>query len=85
MIDALVMTRMGTGGLVERRRDTSDNRLVRIHLTDAGRALARPLADSLDELERQLAAGLTDAEPATLLRLMDRVSANARAPARGGE
>ena len=71
-------TRMTAAGLVFRQRDTSDNRLVRLHLTDAGRALSGPLAEDLELIEERLTAGLSAAERKTLLRLMDRVSTNAR-------
>jgi len=72
-------TRMASAGLVVRRRDKTDNRLVRLYLTPEGRAVAGPLRADVDELEAQLVAGLTDEERATLLALMARVTGNARA------
>jgi DNA-binding MarR family transcriptional regulator len=72
-------TRMGAAGLLERRRDTSDRRLVRLHLTEAGRALAGPMAAELAEVEQRLTSGLTTREAAQLLTLMERVAGNAGA------
>lgn len=71
-------TRMSAAGLLERRRDTVDHRLVRLHLTDAGRALAGPMAADLADVERQLTRGLTERETAQFLTLMERVADNAR-------
>jgi DNA-binding MarR family transcriptional regulator len=72
-------TRMASAGLVVRRRDTTDNRLVRLYLTPDGRALVGPLRADVDQLEAQLVTGLSDTERATLLALMARVTGNARA------
>jgi len=72
-------TRMNAAGLLVRRRDTSDNRLVRLHLTEKGLALAGPLAGDLELIEERLTKGLTAAERKTLLRLMERISTNAHA------
>jgi DNA-binding MarR family transcriptional regulator len=71
-------TRMASAGLLVRRRDETDNRLVRLYLTDSGRALLDPLQGDLAEIEDRLTAGLSPKERATLLALMDRVTANAR-------
>jgi MarR family transcriptional regulator, organic hydroperoxide resistance regulator len=60
-------TRMTTAGLLTRRRDERDNRLVRLWLTDAGRALREPVEAERRRLDDQLTAGLTAAERAQLL------------------
>ncbi|GAA4263005.1 MarR family winged helix-turn-helix transcriptional regulator [Dactylosporangium darangshiense] len=72
-------TRMASAGLLVRRRDLADNRLVRLFLTDSGRDLSDPLNGDLEDIEARLTAGLSENERATLLALMDRVTANARA------
>lgn len=69
--------RMATAGLLEKTRDKTDNRLVRLHLTDAGHALLDPLADSMTQIEERLTHGLTAEERTTLLDLMQRVIDNA--------
>ncbi len=71
-------TRMAAAGLLVRRRDETDNRLVRLYLTDSGRALLGPMQADLAEIEDRLTAGLSPEEHATLLALMDRVTDNAR-------
>lgn len=72
-------TRMSAAGLLTRQRDTADNRLVRLYLTDAGRKVCGPLAKDLDQIEQRLVQGLSARERATLMRLIDRVSDNAQA------
>jgi DNA-binding MarR family transcriptional regulator len=71
--------RMTTAGLLVRRRDERDNRLVRLHLTDDGRALQKPIEEELGNLEQQLTAGLTDAEMRELMSSLSRVADNASA------
>src|SRR5690348_7942685 len=59
-------TRMTAAGLLTRRRDGADNRLVRLHLTDAGRAVQGAVQDELRALETAVTAGFTEAEKAVL-------------------
>lgn len=66
-------TRMAATGLLERRRDDQDNRLVRLWLTDTGRALRDPVEAERRHLEDQLLADLTDAERAHLLAILAKV------------
>lgn len=75
--------RMTTAGLVTRRRDDRDNRLVRLYLTDAGRALREPVEKELRALEQQLTADLSADELHALMASLSRVADNARAM--GGE
>lgn len=70
--------RMTAAGLLTRRRDTRDNRLVRLYLTDAGRALQEPVEQELRLLETQLTAGLGGEETRELLALLTRVADNAQ-------
>lgn len=69
--------RMTAAGLLVRRRDDRDSRLVRLYLTDAGRALREPVEKELHELELQIIAGLKPDEVATLIRLLHHVVDNA--------
>lgn len=69
--------RMTAAGLLTRRRDTEDNRLVRLYLTDAGRALQEPVEQELLLLEKRLTAGLSGEEVRGLLAALTRVSDNA--------
>lgn len=71
--------RMTTAGLLIRRRDDRDNRLVRLYLTDAGRALREPVEKEMRTLEKQLTAGLGAAQVRDLMALLTRVTENAHA------
>lgn len=71
-------TRMTAAGLVERRRDADDHRLVRIHLTEDGRSLVEHIDAALKIVDERLLDGLSKADRETLLDLMGRVTANAR-------
>lgn len=66
-------TRMSTVGLLVRRRDERDNRLVRLWLTDAGRALREPVEAERRALEETVTAGLTDTERAHLMSALEKI------------
>lgn len=70
-------TRMSASGLLVRRRDETDNRLVRLYLTDAGRALWGPVQREIADVEERLTEGFSDRERATFVKLMNRFAANA--------
>jgi MarR family transcriptional regulator, organic hydroperoxide resistance regulator len=53
-------TRMDTAGLLRRRRDPKDARLVRLYLTDRGRAAHGPIEDERLRLQERALAGLSD-------------------------
>lgn len=72
-------TRMAAADLLVRRRDDVDNRLVRLYLTDAGRALRGPVTADREELERAITQGLTVVELDQLAAVLGKVLANARA------
>lgn len=59
--------RMSEAGLLTRRRDERDNRLVRLWLTDAGRALREPVEAERRLLEERVTRELTAAEREHLL------------------
>jgi DNA-binding MarR family transcriptional regulator len=66
-------TRMAEAGLLERRPDPHDNRLVRLWLTDAGRALQEPIESERRHLEDQLTATLTKSERTHLIRALTKI------------
>ena len=70
-------TRMAAAGLLTRRRDDPDNRLVRLYLTDAGRAVREPVERELARVAAHLTAGLTEAERRTLVTALAKVGDNA--------
>jgi DNA-binding MarR family transcriptional regulator len=59
-----VVTGLERAGLVHRERDSADARLVRVWLTEAGRALREPVSRLWYESERTFWGGLTDGERA---------------------
>jgi MarR family transcriptional regulator, organic hydroperoxide resistance regulator len=68
-------TRMEAAGFLERRPDERDARLVRLHLTDLGRSVRKPLERELEQLRQQATANLTAAQrrefEAALARMVD--------------
>lgn len=67
---------MESGGLVERRADESDQRVTRVHLSDAGRALAEEVRAALTGHIPVAMAALAPEERAELARLLDKLSAS---------
>jgi MarR family transcriptional regulator, organic hydroperoxide resistance regulator len=65
--------RMTAAGLLTRRRDPRDARLVRLWLTVAGRALQAPVEAERDLIEQQVTASLTDAEREALVSALSKV------------
>jgi MarR family transcriptional regulator, organic hydroperoxide resistance regulator len=61
---AIVRTanRMEATGLLTRRRDVKDARLVRLYLTEHGRAVYGPIEDERLRLQERALAGLSDAQ-----------------------
>jgi MarR family transcriptional regulator, organic hydroperoxide resistance regulator len=70
-------TRMTNAGLVIRRRDVQDNRLVRLWLTDAGRSLQQPIESEREAIEAQVTAHLSKSERAHLMRALAKVHQSA--------
>jgi DNA-binding MarR family transcriptional regulator len=68
-------TRMEAAGFLERRPDERDARLVRLHLTDLGRSVRKPLERELEQLRQQATANLTAAQrrefEAALAKMVD--------------
>ena len=82
-------TRMETAGLLTRRHDNADGRLVRLHLTDRGRAVEGAVKRERDELERRATVALTPTErrhlQSALAKIIEALShEDVRSPARSG-
>ena len=69
-------TRMEAAGLVTRRRDGRDARLVRLHLTDRGRSVRAALEGELRALEERATATLTATERRHLERALAKIVAS---------
>jgi MarR family transcriptional regulator for hemolysin len=74
------LQRMESAGLVRRERDPDDRRAQQVELTDDGRATFFALLATVHDFDRQLRAGFTDRELATLRRLLGRLVDNAALP-----
>jgi MarR family transcriptional regulator, organic hydroperoxide resistance regulator len=55
-------TRMEATGLLSRRRDPRDARLVRLYLTERGRSLRKAIERELEDLEARATAALDEQE-----------------------
>ncbi len=65
--------RMEASGLLTRRRDDKDRRLIRLYLTDRARSIRAAIETERNELERRATATLTDAERRTLIRILKKI------------
>jgi DNA-binding MarR family transcriptional regulator len=72
-------TRMGAAGLLTRRRDDTDHRLVRLWLTDAGWALREPVEAERRALEDKVTADLTATERKHLMSALGKIQRAAAA------
>jgi DNA-binding MarR family transcriptional regulator len=69
-------TRMEAAGLLRRRPHERDRRLVRLFLTDRGRALREVIDREREELSRRALASLDQDDRAALVRILDHVRRN---------
>ncbi len=63
-------------GLAARARDPEDRRVVRLHLTETGRATAPRLRALLLGLQETALTGISDADLQTLHSVLERIAAN---------
>lgn len=71
-----MLDRMEKSGLVERRRDTADQRVSRVYLTEGGRSMRQPIEQVWQELESLSTAHFTTEERLLLRRLLLQISQN---------
>ena len=76
-----MLQRMEETGLVSRRRDDDDNRLVRVNLTEAGRERERAITDQFVKLEQAVFEGISDDDRARLRQLLRQMLHNMTAKA----
>lgn len=69
-------TRMEAAGLVTRRRDEKDARLVRLYLTDHARSLHGLVEEELKRLQKHATAGLSSEERRHLERALTKIIRN---------
>jgi DNA-binding MarR family transcriptional regulator len=68
--------RMEEAGLVTRRRDLDDNRLVRVYLTDAGRQKERVITEQFLSLESAVFEGINASDRVVMRRLLHQMLHN---------
>jgi DNA-binding MarR family transcriptional regulator len=66
-------TALEKSGLLERRADDRDNRLVRLWLTEKGRALQEPVKEARMLVEERLTTTLSSAEMEALVRSLKKL------------
>ena len=70
-----LIDRMETAGFVERRPDATDGRIRRIHLTKAGAKMVSKIRSSVDTIETEILAGVSEEQlnqAAETLRILKR-------------
>ena len=71
-----MLQRMEEAGLVTRRRDLEDNRLVRVYLTDAGREKERSITEQFMKLQEAIFEGIAESDRAELRRMLNQMLQN---------
>lgn len=71
-----MLQRMEEAGLVSRRRDLDDNRLVRVYPTNAGREKERFIMEQFLKLETAVFKGFDESERDLLRQFLTRASNN---------
>ena len=71
-----MIQRMEKAGFVQRRSDANDQRVSRVYLTEAGRAIQARLQAIWDTMEAETFAGLSDEERLLLRRFLQHIRQN---------
>ena len=71
-----IVDRLEAGGLVERRRDSDDRRVINLYLTEQGRLLMRSLPLIGPQTDASLLAGMSETELACFRQALQHVIAN---------
>lgn len=80
-----MLQRMARAGFLQRRIDAADQRISRVYLTAAGRAVRSEMQAMLGLLEAETFAGFDAAEQAVLRGFLERLRANLLAAAAQGD
>jgi DNA-binding MarR family transcriptional regulator len=71
-----IITRMEQNGLVERRHDREDRRVVKVYLTDEGRDISHTLTSLVEHFDQSLKRGFSEAELDRLEEQLQQIIAN---------
>ena len=72
-----IITRLEQYGLVERRHDREDRRVVKVYLTDEGRDISNTLLSTVEHFEHSMKRGFADSEMDRFLLQLQQLIANA--------
>ncbi len=72
-----IITRLEQSGLVERRHDREDRRVVKVYLTDEGRDISNTLVFSVENFEQSMKRGFSESEVDRFLAQLQQLIANA--------
>jgi DNA-binding MarR family transcriptional regulator len=72
-----IITRLEQMGLVERRHDRDDRRVVKVYLTDEGRDISHTLVSSVESFEQRMKRGFSESEMDRFLLQLQQLIANA--------
>jgi len=72
-----IITRLEQYGLVERRHDREDRRIVKVYLTDEGRDISNTLVSSVEHFEQRMKRGFSKSEMDLFLLQLQQLIANA--------
>ncbi len=72
----LMLRKIALAGLVTRRQDPKDGRVMRVFLTQRGRDLIAPSLAMWQTLEAHMLRGMSEAEEALLRRLLMHITEN---------
>lgn len=78
------LDRMEAAGLIERHRDASDRRILRVAPTPKGEALREELLVTMDALDARLVEGIPPRSLATFRNVLRRIAENAADTGDGG-
>jgi len=67
---AVMLKRMEKAGLVERRPDPEDQRILRVYLTEKGKNIHNEVKEALKSMDSECFGNFTDEEKLTLKRLL---------------
>jgi DNA-binding MarR family transcriptional regulator len=71
-----IITRLEQHGLVERRHDREDRRVVKVYLTDEGRDISNTLVSSVEHFEQSMKRGFSESEADHFLGQLQQLIAN---------
>jgi DNA-binding MarR family transcriptional regulator len=71
-----IIKRLEQNGLVERRHDREDRRVVKVYLTDEGRAISNTLVSTVEQFDQSIKRGFSEGELDRLLAQLQQIITN---------